>query len=263
MVSGRHGLVSHPSVIASHHLTQPPRVSHDGLEPAAPAKDLAKLSPYASELYRVRLLGSTGPVIHGPSTFLEFTSSHRYTSLLNIALSRDRGATEPRALVAFIAAIVRAFVAALEVTLVTRALAHGPPLRFTRKYSLGSQRGDIADDSGQDIADDLGEDIADNPGQDVVDDLGQDVADNLGQDITDNSGQDGSWRGDIVDDSGQDVTDNLGQDVTDNSGQDVADDSGLGYRRGDVADDSGQDIADDLGEDITDNPGQDVADDLG
>lgn len=56
------------------------------------------MTRYRRELYRVRLLGSTGPVIHGPSTFLEFTSSHRYTSLLNIALSRDRGTTEPRGL---------------------------------------------------------------------------------------------------------------------------------------------------------------------
>ncbi|ETW81369.1 hypothetical protein HETIRDRAFT_451179 [Heterobasidion irregulare TC 32-1] len=39
----------------------PPRVSHDGLEPAAPAKDLAKLSPYASQASTARTAPRAAP----------------------------------------------------------------------------------------------------------------------------------------------------------------------------------------------------------
>ena len=43
----------------------------------------------------MRLLGSIGPMIHFPSTLLEFTLSHYYTSLLNITVSLDHSVTEP------------------------------------------------------------------------------------------------------------------------------------------------------------------------
>ena len=113
MVSGWHGLFSCPTVITSPHLTHP-HVYHTMtsslLHPQRPRQALtihltsidckdstasSSIVWYCSELYCMCLLGSIGPMIHFPSTLLEFTLSHRYTSLLNIAVSLDHSVTEP------------------------------------------------------------------------------------------------------------------------------------------------------------------------
>ncbi|ETW84934.1 hypothetical protein HETIRDRAFT_109216 [Heterobasidion irregulare TC 32-1] len=51
MVLCRRGLVSHPSVITLYYLTQPPRVLHNDLEHAAPAKT----SPSSCQALAIRL----------------------------------------------------------------------------------------------------------------------------------------------------------------------------------------------------------------
>ena len=89
MVLGRRGLVSHPSVIVSHYLTYPHMyriVTSSLLHPQRPHQALticltsinhtdhtasSSTMQYCRELYCVHLLGSTGPVIHCPSTLLQ------------------------------------------------------------------------------------------------------------------------------------------------------------------------------------------------
>ncbi|ETW82276.1 hypothetical protein HETIRDRAFT_451831 [Heterobasidion irregulare TC 32-1] len=114
-------VLSHtPPVIASHHLTQPPRVSHDDLEPATPAKTSpsSRHTPRKHRPHGLHHEQLRDAISQRALSQLNLTRRSRSYRIASTSHSLDL------ALVAFIAAIHRALVAALEVASVTRALAH-------------------------------------------------------------------------------------------------------------------------------------------